>query len=393
MASLLHQNPGGLKGPDRFLTGQLALTEVHAILWELGPLDSRKAHNQNVPQHRLDLAYSAEIAAAILVDPLSPFVFPHADGSRDKPVPNFTTVLLKSKFEHENKLWEANTTLVKVFRDSLIRELDQEDIREMLGQSHKSVENTLSLLEILTYLDTKYASATYETKRALRARARQPIQADESVSAYLTQQEHYFLAIASADKGTPWDEFEKLQATIEGVQQNPAARRDVARYREDLVHKDCVETHADLVKYLKDASKLHTKSMRIGGSAATAVAADVEALQLRIVQLEASAAAASSQKAPASAPTKKHCFRYATKGCKDPRCRYLHEITGGLASYCWLHGGFAQGAKGAHHGSDCPEMKGSKYQSGVPETQKLSKSPYLLGHQKGDIAGSLNVTR
>ncbi len=390
MASLLHQNPGGLKGPDRFLTGQLALTEVYAILWELNPLDSRRAHNENVPQHRLESAYSAESAAALLVDPLSPFVFPHAEGSRGKPVPNFTTVLFKSKFEHDNKLWEANTTHVKVFRDSLILELDLEDIRELLGQTHKSVENTVSLLEILTYLDTKYASATYETKRALRARARQPIQADESVSAYLAQQEQCFLAITVADKGTPWDEFEKLQATIEGVQQNPAARRDVARYREGLVHKDCVETHADLVKFLKDASKLHTKAIRIGSSAANAVTADVEALQLRIVQLEASAAAASSQKGTAPTKTVKHCFRHATKGCKDTKCRYLHELTGGLASYCWLHGGFM---KGGHNGSDCPEMKGSKYQSGVPETQKLSKSPYLLGHQKGDIAGSLHVTK
>ena len=390
MASLLHQNPGGLKGPDRFLTGQLALTEVYAILWELNPLDSRRAHNENVPQHRLESAYSAESAAALLVDPLSPFVFPHAEGSRGKPVPNFTTVLFKSKFEHDNKLWEANTTHVKVFRDSLILELDLEDIRELLGQTHKSVENTVSLLEILTYLDTKYASATYETKRALRARARQPIQADESVSAYLAQQEQCFLAITVADKGKEWDEFEKLQATIEGVQQNPAAKRDVARYREDLVHKHADENHADLVKFLKDASKLHNTSTRIVGSAAHAVEAEVEALQLRIVQLEASAAAASSQnKTPASAP-KKHCFRYATKGCKDPRCRYLHEVTGPLASYCWLHGGFI---KGGHNGSECPEMKGSKYQSGVPETQKLSKSPYLLGHQKGDIAGSLNVTR
>jgi hypothetical protein len=65
MAVLLHQNPGGLKGADRFLTGQLALGEVYAILWELGPLDARKAYNQNVPQHRLEIAYKVEIAAAL----------------------------------------------------------------------------------------------------------------------------------------------------------------------------------------------------------------------------------------------------------------------------------------------------------------------------------------
>ena len=46
---LLNQHPGALKGPDRVLTGQLGLGEVFAVLWELGPLDSRKAHNQNVP--------------------------------------------------------------------------------------------------------------------------------------------------------------------------------------------------------------------------------------------------------------------------------------------------------------------------------------------------------
>lgn len=389
---LLHQNPGGLKGADRFLTGQLALGEVYAILWELGPLDSRKAFNQNVPQHRLEIAYKEEIAAARLVDPLSQFPFPHVDGSRDKPVPNFTTVLLKSKFDHENKLWEATTTNVKVFRDTLILELDQADILEMLGKCHKIVENTLSLLEILTYLDEKYASATYETKRALRARARQPIKADQSVPAYLAQQEHYFLAIACADKGQSWDDFEKLQATIEGVQQNPAARRDLVRYRESLVHQGLDESHADLVKYLKDAAKLHTTSTGIGGSAAHA-AADVEALQLRIVQLEASAAAASSQPT-ATGPVKpqvKHCFRYATKGCRNPRCVFLHEFNGGLPSYCWVHGGFALGAKGAHNGCDCPDMKGGKFQSGVPEQQKLSKSPYFSGHQRGDIAGSLAV--
>ena len=387
---LLNQYPGALKGPDRILSGQLGLGEVFAVLWELNPLDSRKAHNQNIPAKRLQLAYKDEIAQALLEDPDNAFVFPHVAGSREKPIPNFSTALLKSKFEHENRQWETNTTIVKTFRDDLILELDKEDIQEMLGKYLKSVENTLTLLEILTYLDDKYASATYETKRALRARARQSIKPDESVSSYLSHQEQCFLAITVADKGTPWDEFEKLQATIEGVQQNPAAKRDVARYREDLVHKHADEKHADLVKFLKDASKLHNTSTRIVGSAAHAVEAEVEALQLRIVQLEASAAAASSQnKTPASAP-KKHCFRYATKGCKDPRCRYLHEITGGLASYCWLHGGFI---KGGHNGSECPEMKGSKYQSGVPETQKLSKSPYLLGHQKGDVAGSLNVTK